>query len=690
MLTVTEDKISIPLIPDAELCDVRIGVTDPALFFSIKLEKPSQVLIEFQEFNTASRCVLLLSPTDPHPSKHTAVWKHLSPDPNKMLTILPADPSYSLGTLYLAVRYVEDNGNSFIRLKLTLRDSYEAEWYSLINKSLYCGSWLGFYYHGFGRVIYGLDARNVEEGAVRWSAHSLRKQNSRSYRREEATPVARASLLGVSRREVSWSIIALPLLTAEVYEGEWVNGKKEGLGVYQWSDRSYWGMWKEGMREGFGVFCTSNGLHYEGEWHLDNKHGLGKAFYPDGSRYQGHWEDDVRSGEGLFVYSSGVAVTGKWENDELCPEVRANYPDGSFYVGEWTKGCRHGNGTHTDAPGNVFVGKWEDDKRTGEGKLTFANGVVCVADWENGQRQGGVFTFPNGEVYVGGWNDESLCREGIGCCTYPNGDKYEGSWKDDKRHGFGKFVETGLNRSYAGEWFKGVRCGLGVQRAVDGTYHGEFEDDVRCGEGYYQGCNGSMYRGSWKGDRQVGHGIALEGETGTQYEGLFLLGKLESYGTSRSAEDIYEGTWLDGKRQGVGVASFPDGTVLRCLWHQGASQDGFVHYRYNNGDVYEGDWSNGGRCGSGTLRYADGSVYVGEWRNDKPHGCGCFTDACGVTHVGEWCSGTQKDVRGKIQFIDGSMYEGDVCNRRPHGKGRLCYPDGTVFDGTFKNGIYAA
>nr|CCC93764.1 unnamed protein product [Trypanosoma congolense IL3000] len=689
MLTVTEDKVPVPLIPDTDLCDVRIGAADPAMFFSIKLEKPSKLSIEFQEFNTASRCVLLLSPSDPHPSKHTAVWKLLSPEPTKSLTILPADPSYQLGVLYLAIRYVEDNGNSFFRIRLTLQESYEAEWYSLINKSLFVGSWLGFYYHGFGRVVYGIDSQDVEESSLKWSACSLKGENSRLHSWTGVTSVVRTSLLGVPRADIGWLIIILPFPSAEVYEGEWVNGKKEGLGVYQWSDRSYWGMWKAGMREGFGVLSTSNNFCYEGEWHLDRRCGFGKAFYENGSRYEGDWDNDMRCGEGLFVYPGGVTVSGTWRDDTLCPDVTTYYPDGSFYVGEWVNGCRQGTGKHTDAPGNVFVGVWVDDKLTGQVELKFANNVVCIATWERGERQDGVFTFPNGEVYVGGWNDVLLCREGVGHCTYPNGDEYEGGWSGDKRHGFGKLVEAGGSRTYAGEWSEGVRHGLGVQKSDDGVYYGEFKNDVRCGQGYYQGRCGSLYRGSWQDDCQVGHGIALEGDGSSIREGLFLFGRLQSFGSSRSHNDMYTGTWLDGKRQGVGVTSLPDGTVMRSIWHRGEPQDGFVHYRYNNGDVYEGSWSCGLRCGSGTLRFADGSVYVGEWLDDKPHGCGCFTDACGETHVGEWFTGVQQNVRGKIYFVDGSMYEGDVCNRQPHGKGCLHFPDGTVFEGTFKNGIYA-
>ena len=39
-------------------------------------------------------------------------------------------------------------------------------------------------------------------------------------------------------------------------------------------------------------------------------------------------------------------------------------------------------------------------------------------------------TYENGNVYTGGWKDDSI--NGKGRIIYKNGDVYEGEWKDDK------------------------------------------------------------------------------------------------------------------------------------------------------------------------------------------------------------------------------------------------------------------
>ncbi|EPY15952.1 hypothetical protein STCU_11650 [Strigomonas culicis] len=48
-----------------ELTDIRIGASQRALFFHLAVPDPARVTLRFQELNTASRCMLLASPTDP-------------------------------------------------------------------------------------------------------------------------------------------------------------------------------------------------------------------------------------------------------------------------------------------------------------------------------------------------------------------------------------------------------------------------------------------------------------------------------------------------------------------------------------------------------------------------------------------------------------------------------------------------
>lgn len=65
-----------------------------------------------------------------------------------------------------------------------------------------------------------------------------------------------------------------------------------------------------------------------------------------------------------------------------------------------------------------------------------------------------------------------------------------------------------------------------------------------------------------------------------------------TYGTG----DVYEGSWRDGKRNGVGTLS------------------------RRNGDRYKGDWEDDRRHGLGREAFGNGDKYEGNYRCDKPEG----------------------------------------------------------------------
>ena len=61
----------------------------------------------------------------------------------------------------------------------------------------------------------------------------------------------------------------------------------------------------------------------------------------------------------------------------------------------------------------------------------------------------GKFTYPDGRVYIGEYNNDKINGEGV--FTWPNGRKYEGQYEDDKKHGYGIF-QWADGRMYKGYW----------------------------------------------------------------------------------------------------------------------------------------------------------------------------------------------------------------------------------------------
>jgi len=86
----------------------------------------------------------------------------------------------------------------------------------------------------------------------------------------------------------------LPVSQQERYEGEFLNGRRHGVGNYAWptGDR-YEGHWKEGRQDGLGTYFWKTGSKYEGMWKENKKHGFGSFLWPNGDKFEGEWEEGI-------------------------------------------------------------------------------------------------------------------------------------------------------------------------------------------------------------------------------------------------------------------------------------------------------------------------------------------------------------------------------------------------------------
>ena len=122
--------------------------------------------------------------------------------------------------------------------------------------------------------------------------------------------------------------------------------------------------------------------------------------------------------------------------------------------------------------------------------------------------------------------------------------------------------------------------------------------------------------------------------------------------------------------QGIGILSWPGrngiekGEKYNGQWSN-SQMNGQGTMEYSDGSVYEGNWEDGVRSGTGrfVLMKPDGEeVYTGEFKNDKFGGQGTLTKSNGAYYTGHWVEGT------------------------PTGRGEMKDPDGRVFIGIFEDG----
>ena len=89
------------------------------------------------------------------------------------------------------------------------------------------------------------------------------------------------------------------------------------LGECEYADGStYYGDWMNGKRHGLGKIVEYNGYMYYGWWENDLRHGPGEANYPDGSTYDGDWKYNKRHGLGKKTWPDGTTFDGEWLRDE--------------------------------------------------------------------------------------------------------------------------------------------------------------------------------------------------------------------------------------------------------------------------------------------------------------------------------------------------------------------------------------
>ncbi|KAF4320406.1 hypothetical protein BBO99_00005768 [Phytophthora kernoviae] len=155
---------------------------------------------------------------------------------------------------------------------------------------------------------------------------------------------------------------------------------------------------------------------------------------------------------------------------------------------------------------------------------------------------------------------------------------------------------------------------------------------------------------------------------GDTFEGTIGADRLK-HGTGKytwnkrddDGESTFEGTYVNGSKNGLGKMTFANEDVYHGEW-KADKMTGEGSYMYANGDIFSGKFESGIRSGKGTYEFAaDKSLFVGEWADNT------ITD-------------------GKWVFKDGGSYVGRFENGNPIGNCMLKFPSGLQQDGEYIKG----
>ena len=148
--------------------------------------------------------------------------------------------------------------------------------------------------------------------------------------------------------------------------------------------------------------------------------------------------------------------------------------------------------------------------------------------------------------------------------------------------------------------------------------------------------------------------------------------------------DYYNGEFSEGKKNGEGSIIYANGTKYEGSF-KNDYHDGFGKLIQLNGETYEGEWKKGKINGNGTRVHANGNKYIGNYVNNIRNGNGHLIFVNGESYKGNFLNG-KANGNGVFKFKNGNIYEGEFKDNLIMGKGTLTLKNGDKYIGVFTNG----
>lgn len=287
----------------------------------------------------------------------------------------------------------------------------------------------------------------------------------------------------------------------------------------------------------------------------------------------------------------------------------------------------------------------------------------------------GKFSFKTGTEYTGEWNQNQL--KGKGIWHTPNEGTYHGEFSESKKSGKGTFT-----------WDDGV------------VYEGEWKNDKMCGQGTYTTPDGVIFSGTFK-DNAFQDGVCTFKNNTGSYNLTYKSGTIDKASIEYADGSTYVGTCDSKKLTGSGKMTFVSGDIFEGSFVDGC-RNGKGVYTWSSGDKYDGEWASDQMTGTGTYTYSDGSyasgtfdknTFVnGSYHIENDFGNYTFTITDGQpTDVemslvsGTTYSGTMSDGKlsgqAQIKYSNGDQYNGNVTDGQKSGQGTYKWTSGASYEG---------
>jgi hypothetical protein len=160
------------------------------------------------------------------------------------------------------------------------------------------------------------------------------------------------------------------LYDSVTWSGACQNGLAQGRGVEQWFKNGqpssrYEGEFLNGKKNGHGVYTLANGDRYDGDFVEDKRTGHGVYTSAKGDQYDGDFVDGKENGHGVVTFGSrsqlaGTRYDGGFVNGKLTGRGVIFFANGDRCDGGFIDGKLTGHSVCTSAKGSLFEGNWVD------------------------------------------------------------------------------------------------------------------------------------------------------------------------------------------------------------------------------------------------------------------------------------------------------------------------------------------
>lgn len=155
------------------------------------------------------------------------------------------------------------------------------------------------------------------------------------------------------------------------YQGEFKGGVSEGKGVLYIKDKmKYTGEFKNDLQNGKGVEENyEDNTVYEGDFVNGIREGIGKLKFNDGTVYEGEFKKGQFNGKGILKFCDNKQYEGEFKDGKMNGQGTFTWENGSKYIGEYVNGFKQGYGSFYWNDDQYYDGYWMNNKQHGEGCL---------------------------------------------------------------------------------------------------------------------------------------------------------------------------------------------------------------------------------------------------------------------------------------------------------------------------------